>query len=79
MNTLHNRINKKVLAVAYPNRDMSATTKVTHENDCYNVANFVRACNEAGQAGRDFKPFFNCGNHRIDIARAQGLLQRHEK
>lgn len=42
----------------YPNRNMSATTEIAHKDDSNDVAYFVRAGNEAREAGRDFKPFF---------------------
>lgn len=46
---------------------MSATAEITDENDSDNIADLVRARNEAGKAGRDLKPLFYGRYHRIDV------------
>lgn len=58
---------------------MSATAKITDENDSDNIADLVRACNEARKTGRDLKPLLYGCYHRIDVTWAKGLLQRNKE
>lgn len=46
---------------------MSATAEITDKNDSDNIADLVRACNEARKTGRDLKPLFYGCYHRIDV------------
>jgi len=58
---------------------VSATAKITDENDSDNIADLVRACNEARKTGRDLKPFLYGCYHRIDVTWAKRLLQRNKE
>lgn len=47
---------------------MSATAEIADKNDSDNIADLIRARNEARKAGRDLKPLLYGCNHRIDVA-----------
>lgn len=60
-------LNKIKITDRYPYRYVSATAKITDKNDSDNIADFIRACNDARKAGRDLKSFLYGCYHRIDV------------
>lgn len=58
---------------------MSATAEITDKNDSDNIADFIRACNDARKAGRDLKSLLYGCYHRIDVTWAKRLLQRNKE
>lgn len=62
-----------------PNGNVPSTTQITDENDCYDVANFIRAGYEARQARRDLKPLLYGRYYGINVTGAERLLQRHKE
>lgn len=68
-----------ILTNTNPDGDVPSTSQITHKDDCNNVSDLVRGCDETGKAGRDLKPLLNCCYHRVDISRAQSLLESYEE
>lgn len=58
---------------------MPSAAQVRHEDDGDDVADLIAARYEAGQTGRDLEPLLYSSYHRVNVARAQSLLQRHQK
>ena len=58
---------------------MTPGAEVGHEDDGDDVSDLVHGRDDAGDAGRDLVALLDGRDDGVQVARGQGLLQRHQQ